>query len=229
MTDAQKDLNRAHLEYAAIILFILPFLNGIYNRALRNHPAVFWSLDVFQFIVLTAGVAWFLFTRSGLTAADLGLAKPANAAEWRRLLLHCLAVGLLFHPAYQALHDLFLHLYPVARFPPVFSWEQMLPRTPVWRCLAGIYFAIGGGLCEEFYYRGLLVALFRRYRMSNPLIGLVVSSIFSLIHWESGPYNILATFCLSVLITAYYLWSKRLAPLVVGHFVTDVIFFVRGS
>lgn len=64
--------------------------------------------------------------------------------------------------------------------------------------------------------------------MGNALIVLLVSCIFSLIHWECGPYNIMATFFMSLLITADYVWSRMLAPLVVGHFVTDVIYFVGG-
>ena len=66
MTTRPDTPNQSHLEVAALILFVLPFINGIYNRALVGQAWLFWILDVLQFIALPVCVAVFLFTRSGL-------------------------------------------------------------------------------------------------------------------------------------------------------------------
>lgn len=221
-------LNLVHLERAAVILFILPFMNGFYNRALRSHPAIFWAVDVFQFIILPAAIAVFLFTRSGLTARDIGLGGHSTGPERKRLLIHCLVVGLLFYPTYMLLREVFITILPISRYPAAFDYGAMLPSTPAGRWLSSAYYAIGGGISEEFYYRGILVALFLEYRMGKAMIVLVVSSIFALVHWESGLFNIPTVFFLSVLLTAYYVRFRMLAPLIVGHFVTDLIFFAKG-
>lgn len=105
----------------------------------------------------------------------------------------------------------------------------MMPNSAMGKWLVSIYYAIGGGLSEEFYYRGLLVSLFTQYKMSNPIIVLCVSSIFALVHWEGGPYHILATFFLSIFVTAYYVRYRMLMPVIVGYFVTDTIYFIKGS
>ena len=227
MTTRPNTLNQSHLEVAALILFVLPFINGIYNKSLVNQPRLFWVLDVIQFIVLPICVALFLFTRSGLRATTIGLGLPQDKTGWKVLIAHILFVGILFYPICKGFHDLFLRLFPASKFPPVFDYSWMMPNSVRGQWLVSIYYAIGGGLSEEFYYRGLLVALFTQYKISNPIIVLCVSSIFALVHWESGPYNILATFFLSIFVTAYYVRYRMLIPLIVGHFVTDTIYFIK--
>ncbi len=158
-------------------------------------------------------VAVFLFTRSALRPEDIGLGLPRDKSGWKALILHGLVIGILFYPFYKGLHDFFLTLYPATKFLPVFDYGWMMPNSVRGQWLVGIYYAIGGGLSEEFYYRGLLVALFTQYKMSNSIIVLCVSSIFALVHWEGGPYNILATFFLSIFATAYYARYRMLIPL----------------
>ena len=227
MTTSPYTPNRSHLEVASLILFVLPFINGIYNRALVGQTWLFWGLDVIQFIVLPVCVAVFLFTRSGLRATNIGLGLPQDKTGWKVLILHILIVGILFCPIYKGFHDLFLRLFPASKFPPVFDYRWMMPNSAGGQWLVSIYYAIGGGLSEEFYFRGLLVALFTLYRMKNSVIILCVSSIFALVHWEGGPSNILATFFLSLFVTAYYVRYRMLIPLIVGHFVTDTIYFIK--
>jgi membrane protease YdiL (CAAX protease family) len=190
--------NRSHLEVAALVLFVLPFINGIYNKALVDQPRLFWALDVIQFIVLPLCVAVLLFTRSGLRAADVGLGLPQDKIGWKVLILHSLVIGILFYPVCKGFDVLFLRLFPASKSPPMFDYGWMMPKSGGGQWLVGIYYAIGGGLTEEFYYRGLLVALFTQYKMSNPIIVLCVSSMFALVHWEGGPSNILTTFFLSI-------------------------------
>lgn len=229
MTTPPDTPNRSQLEVAALILFVLPFINGIYNRSLVDQSWLFWMLDVIQFIILPICVAVFLFTRSGLRTADIGLRLPQDKTGWKVLIAHILLVGILFYPIYKGFHDLFLRLFPASKFPPVFDYSWMMPNSAMGKWLVSIYYAIGGGLSEEFYYRGLLVSLFTQYKMSNPIIVLCVSSIFALVHWEGGPYHILATFFLSIFVTAYYVRYRMLMPVIVGYFVTDTIYFIKGS
>ena len=227
MEECPDSPKQSHLEAAALILFILPFINGIYNNALIRQPWFFWILDIIQFIVLPFCMAVFLFTRSGLRAEDVGLGLPRDKSGWNALIIRTFLITILFYFIYRGLHNLFLTMYPATKFPPVFAYQWMMPNSAVGQWVVSIYYAIGGGFSEEFYYRGLLVALFTQYKMKNSVIILCVSSIFALVHWESGPFNILATFFLGVFVTAYFVHFRMLIPLVVGHFVTDFLVFAR--
>ena len=79
MTTRPDTPNQSHLEVAALILFVFPFINGIYNGALVRHPPLFWILDIIQFIVLPFCVAVFLFTRSGLRVEDIAMGKRGRS------------------------------------------------------------------------------------------------------------------------------------------------------
>lgn len=118
MTTPPDTPNRSQLEVAALILFVLPFINGIYNRSLVDQSWLFWMLDVIQFIILPICVAVFLFTRSGLRTADIGLRLPQDKTGWKVLIAHILLVGILFYPIYKGFHDAFYDCFRHLSFPP---------------------------------------------------------------------------------------------------------------
>lgn len=67
------NIKRSHLEAAVLVLFILPFFNGIYNNLLVKLPVFFWIMEIAQFVILPASAALFLFKKSGMKPSDIGL------------------------------------------------------------------------------------------------------------------------------------------------------------
>lgn len=225
MITENRELNKSHLDIAVILLFVLPFINGFYNRYLTHHSLIFWILDFFQFIILPSCVAFFLFTRSGLRLKDVGLQNDG----WKKLAIHSVLVTIAFYFITKVLFDFFADVYPYHRYPPVFDYGWMVPHDEKWKIISTFYYGLGAGLVEEFYYRGLLVLLFSLHGLKKSLIVLFVSCIFSLIHWESGPPSIVVAFILSLIITTYYLCFRMLWPLVIAHFLFDWIWFYQQT
>jgi hypothetical protein len=211
-----------HLEVAALILFLLPFANGFYNPLLLNHATLFWFLDVLTYVLIPACVAFVLFTRSGLRLSHIGIERPQDKEGWLRLISHSLLLAVVFHIAYAGAASFFAAQYGTQ---PLFRYEWMTPKSGLGRELVAIYQGLTAGILEEFYYRGLLVALFSRYKMGQPIMVWIISCLFSLIHWEGGVAALLINFFISLFLTAYYVRFKLLIPLIVAHLLYDWYYF----
>jgi len=106
-----------------------------------------------------------------------------------------------------------------------FDYSQTLGGKGALRITKVIYYSIGAGLVEEFYYRGLFKLLFKPGRGRMILYVLLSAIIFSSVHWEGGFVKLFVSFLLGLIFAGAYLWIKNLWPLVVAHFLTDFFLF----
>lgn len=224
-----NEINKNHIENAVIILFIMPFFNGVYNGYLEQNPLFFWILDITHYIIIPLCVTFYLFKRSNLKMINVGLQIPKNKKDWTDLIIHTLLVTICLYIFTSQLFIFFRQVYPSDKYPSVFEMGWMIPENIGMKYLTTVYYGITAGLVEEFYYRGLLVFLFFLYGMKKSLIVLLISCIFSLVHWEGGPSSIMSTFIFSLVITSYYVRFKMLWPLVIGHFLFDWIWFFQHA
>ncbi len=225
--DAETLLVVRRLEKVAFAMLAFPMLNGLLLPFTGENLLLFWIVDTIQFVIIT-GICWFyLFSKWKYSPAMFGLTLPSTTRETNVLLVHTAFWIAVFPWLILTLYALTLCIFPWQTYPAAFSFHSVLPDSIQARTMIAIYGSIGGGVVEEFLYRGVLVALFRRYNMSSSMIVLVVSCIFSYIHWETGLFNIPSTFVLSIFITAYYLKTNKLFPLVISHAICDMILFLQ--
>ena len=108
-------------------------------------------------------------------------------------------------------------------------WEQetraivlkLIPRTPVEKSLFAVL-ALTAGVCEEFLYRGFVIA-----RLS-PLFSVAGASLlsttaFALTHAYQGRFGMLRAFFMGWALVAAYFWSGSLIPGMIGHSLIDLL------
>lgn len=216
-----------------LILFVLGVLIPWRGRLRLQHllalPAVdtkeklvlYGTTIAFQW-VLTGIVAWRAFARD-LTSADLGLARRIG---WDLLLWS--AVGTLLLGVFQ-----WFNLRRVGRMSgaiPDFMRklaERVLPSGLV-EFVPYCALALTAGVCEEFLYRGFVMAALGRAGL-YPWAVIVISSIFfGLAHTYQGRSGVVGTTLMGFVFGIARLVLQSLLPVMVWHAAVDVAAGLAG-
>jgi uncharacterized protein len=175
----------------------------------------------FQWIA-TAMVAWRALAR-GMTLQQLGLASQrmdriiiaavAGAAiigtlHW----LNLRRTAKLQAPAVEKMKAIAARILPV-------STVELLPYSAL---------AMTAGLCEEFLYRGFVMAVLLRSGWASWLVVLVSSILFGLAHAYQGRSGIVGTALLGLLFSVSRLAYDSLVPVMVWHAMVDLVAGVAG-
>lgn len=78
-----------------------------------------------------------------------------------------------------------------------------------------LIYALIPAICEEFFFRGILSKLFRKYNLLSRI--LVISLIFAIMHYSIK--NFIGPFLLSVVLVYICDRSDSIIPAIIGHFV----------
>lgn len=223
-----RGLTKREAVLAAAFPFVaLSLLNDFYRGWLFSfNPGLYWLVDVVQFIVAPAA-GWYFFLRpAGITPRDWGMPGHKRPHERRdgaavMLFVAFLLVAadwpviLLTQRLYWAYAD---HFQPVQAMPVGFSAKLAL----------AVYMSASAAMVEEAVWRGLgwlyLSAVLPPKRLHLWYV-LITSAAFALAHSEQGIGGVIAAFWFGVLAAGLYTKLRILWPIVLGHFIIDMIIF----
>jgi CAAX protease family protein len=208
---------------------IIPWRGRVRLQRLLARPAIdtkeklvlYASTIAFQW-VLVGIVAWRAWAR-GLALADLGLARHFT----QQMMLLSLA-GTVILGVFQ-----WFNLRRVGRMTgPVPDFmrklaERVLPSTSV---EFAPYFALAltAGVCEEFLYRGFVMAALSRAGLFSWAVVVISSVLFGLAHTYQGKGGVLGTTLLGLVFGATRLALQSLAPVMVWHGAVDIVAGLAG-
>jgi membrane protease YdiL (CAAX protease family) len=93
-------------------------------------------------------------------------------------------------------------------------------KLPLWLVTVVVFRA---GFVEELFYRGYAIERLRSLGWPRAVAALVPLVIFAAMHYTGGPVNILMSFTLGAILTAFYLWRRDLVANIIAHFLVDFI------
>jgi len=105
--------------------------------------------------------------------------------------------------------------------------ERILPQSAV-ELLPYLGLATTAGLCEEFLYRGFVMAVLSSAGLGAGLVVLGSSLLFGLAHSYQGRGGMVMTFLVGVLLGVSRLTYNSLVPAVFWHAAVDVVAGVAG-
>jgi membrane protease YdiL (CAAX protease family) len=225
---------RARFELASLLVVgILPFeLNGWYNPRLASQPALFWTIELFTWLVMPAAIYTIARRRGLFTPREIGLSanlRGRPAPVLLLLLTVALTIG-LYHLDRAAVRW-GLALWPTNPGHLAFSYNQMLPRpgpTTGWlRILAWIYLGGSGGLVEEVYYRGMMRRLFADGWIGAIAFVAISAPVFVSPHWEFGVVVMFEALIFALAAGVVYAVTRNLWPLIVAHTVIDCLWLIN--
>jgi membrane protease YdiL (CAAX protease family) len=92
---------------------------------------------------------------------------------------------------------------------------------------AMLILAIAIALSEELTARGYLIPTLERLLKSTPLSVLVAAAYFGMCHFRLGLVNVSWCFCIGLVYGVFFVWTRRLWPLVFAHALTDFSIFIQ--
>jgi CAAX protease family protein len=208
----------------ALLGIVVPWHSAVQIRRLVRLPeistaerlAVYGSTIAFQWLV--ALVALWRATARGFSLAALGLALPApGRAAW---LAAALSVALV---AYQI-----VSLRRLARTPEErqgFSGLLIRRLFPQNRTETAAFVAVAAtaAVCEEFLYRGFVLAALAGKSAARPLAGILGSALlFAVAHLYQGAAGVATTFVWGAGFAGAKVWTGSLVPTIVPHFLVDL-------
>lgn len=212
-----------------VLAVLIPWRGRVRLQRLLALPAIrtkeklvlYGSTIVFQWI-LAGLIAWRAFAR-GLTANDLGVARPVSAS----LLLWTL-VGAILLGTFQWCN--LRRVGQMAGAVPDFMRklaERVLPSAPV---EFGPYaaLAVTAGVCEEFLYRGFAIAALSRAGLAPWAVVVVSSVLFGLAHTYQGRTGVAGTALMGLVFGIAREALQSLGPVMVWHAVVDLVAGVAG-
>ncbi|PYU40038.1 MAG: hypothetical protein DMG54_24650 [Acidobacteria bacterium] len=179
------------------------------------------STMAFQWCAV-ALVAWRGWA-DGFTASQLGL----TIHDRTRILVVSMA-GALTMAAFQ-----WLNLQRVgrismeARGPVQALAERLLPQSTV-ELLPYLALAITAGLCEEFLYRGFVMAVLVRVGLPSGAVLLISSVLFGLAHSYQGRGGVVMTLFVGLILGTSRMAYDSLVPAIFWHAAVDVVAGTAG-
>jgi uncharacterized protein len=184
--------------------------------ASRDRVKMYLATIFFQWL-LAAGVAWRALAR-GIEPQELGIVR---ALSFPLLAATLLGAGLIAaahwanvrrmarsdHPNLKRLRALGARLFPRSRLE--FALFVVLSLT--------------AGICEEFLFRGFVMAVLIRAGLALWLVVVLSSAMFGLAHLYQGKGGSLGTGILGTLFAVARITLGSLLPAVVWHSVLDIV------
>jgi membrane protease YdiL (CAAX protease family) len=197
-------------------LLALPEVTG------RERIRLYLSTILFQW-VLTALIGWRAFSR-GFGESELGLSAPWTP----KILLITFAGAILIALG----HWLNLRRMAGISHPSMDSLRAMakriFPRSGS-ELLVFLLLALTAGVCEEFIFRGFVIAALSRAQLATWEVILWSSLMFGAAHLYQGKGGSIGTGLLGVVLAGARIAYHSLLPVMVWHAVLDVVAGIAGA
>jgi len=234
LRDLRKKCSDSRMPWDIWLIFlvlglILPWRGRVRMKRLLAMPqvntmdrlALYASTIAFQCLA-AAVVAW-RAGADGFTASQLGL-----TIHDRTRILVASIVGAATIAAFQ-----WLNLRRVGRIPAEARGslqaiaERILPQSTV-ELLAYLALAMTAGLCEEFLYRGFVMAVLVQVGFQAWAVVLLSSVLFGLAHSYQGRSGILMTLFVGLILGTSRIAYDSLVPAIFWHGAVDVVAGTAG-
>jgi membrane protease YdiL (CAAX protease family) len=192
------------------------------NVSARDRIWLYVSTVLFQW-VLTIVIGWRAVAR-GFSLKELGITGMRTPAILLLAVVGALLIGVAHgmnlrrmarssHPAVERLRALGVRLFPRSAPELVFY----------------IVLALTAALCEEFIFRGFVIAALFRAGLSGLTVVLLSSLMFGVAHLYQGKAGSVGTGILGTLFAVTRIAYHSLLPAVVWHAVLDIVAGIAGA
>jgi membrane protease YdiL (CAAX protease family) len=187
----------------------------------RERLSLYASTIAFQWVA--AGVvAWRAWAR-GLTLEAMGLVVHGR---WRILIAAIVGAATLGGLQWLNLRRMGRSRGKAREFMRILA-DRILPQAPP-ELLAFVALAGTAGICEEFLYRGFLMAALGRAGLPVWGVVLLSSVLFGLAHLYQGRGGLVSTLVVGTVFGMARIAYDGLVPVMVWHFAVDAVAGVAG-
>jgi membrane protease YdiL (CAAX protease family) len=187
----------------------------------RERLSLYASTIAFQWVAAVL-VAWRAWAR-GLTLEAMGLVVHGRL---RTLIAAIVGAATLGGLQWLNLRRMGRSRGKAREFMRILA-DRILPQAPP-ELLAFVALAVTAGLCEEFLYRGFLMAALGRAGLPVWGVVLLSSVLFGLAHLYQGRGGLVSTLVVGTVFGMARIAYDGLVPVMVWHFAVDAVAGVAG-
>lgn len=206
---------------AVICVAFVWIANGFYLPALSVYSkTLFWLYDFFQWVVFPLVIMVTLAKKYNIVPRDYGF--DVGLLRLKTFLLS-IAATITFYPATILVDRL---VWMLSGQPEIsFSFQSNFPEgtkaTITW-----LYSALSAGIIESIFFISIPWMLWKFYKAEGKGAFILLSAfVFSLAHWEQGMHALVAAFSYGVVACLWYLGTRNIWVIIIGHTVIDLIAF----
>lgn len=222
--DAAATGAQRRVQLAIYLFAVSPYLlNGWINPHFGDDPLLYWSIELLCWVVVPAIALMLAWKYASLDFLALGFTLHLiDRRSMLGMLLMCTLVSVLMVGLYELADHYSGRVFGTE---VAFSYAAVMPAAGPSRVLVALYLALTAGFVEETLYRGFAYQLACRYAHPRLLYLTIGPAVFAAVHWEGGWASVSAAYVLGVFTALVFLALRNLWPLVVGHCVTDYLWF----
>lgn len=187
----------------------------------RQRLSLYASTIAFQW--LAAGLVGWRAAARGLTLAQLGLVIHGR---WRILIAAMVGAATLGGLQWLNLRRMGRSSGKARQFMQALA-ERILPQSPA-ELPPYLALATTAGLCEEFLYRGFVMAALTRAGLPVGGVVLLSSVFFGLAHLYQGRGGFVSTLLVGTVFGTARIGYDGLVPVMLWHFAVDAVAGVAG-
>ena len=187
----------------------------------RERLALYASTIAFQWSAV-AVVGWRVWAR-GLSLDELGLVIHGR---WRIAMASIVGAATLGSLQWLNLRRVGRTPGKSREFIKVLA-ERILPQSRG-ELLAYLGLAVTAGICEEFLYRGFVMAALARAGLAAWGVVLLSSALFGLAHLYQGRGGLLSTLVIGTVFGTARIAYDGMVPVMLWHFAVDAVAGVAG-
>lgn len=214
-----------------IFLFplVLHLLKGELNAWAAGSNSLFWSLDVLVYLVVPVGSLWLLKNIFDVSPHAYGLFRPFQRYlyTWRDFFVDVIYVTVSLLLVKAAAFYLAYFIWPEDSVVNIYSQKVAGLSLPLY-FLMKIYLSVTAGVTEEILYRGFLHKLLSDWipkkKLADAVFVVVSSGLFAAVHAYYSVPQLGSVFAFGLCASVLYLGIGRLEPLIIGHFLLDMVY-----
>lgn len=205
-------------------MFVPLLLNGFYNGILIRSPFFYWTVELVTWVLVPCGLLY-VYRRMGGAYRDLGLVCPRSVGEVCTVVLLVCIWAVILVGAFRGGQSWGESIFERNYLKLAFNYGSLIPDSG-WRAtVIWIYFSLTAGIVEELFFRGMLRRIFGPGWRSTVFFVVVSTVLFSVIHWENGVNDLLATGAVGLLVGICYVWHRTILIPMIAHAVANLVLF----
>lgn len=215
------------------IIFLVPLafllLKGQLNVIVAWNNYLFWMADIFVYVVVPTVALFSMKKVYGIRPADYGLFRPFQRYlyGWKDFFIEVIYVTVSLFVVSMSVYYFAYYLWPEESVGSIYS-DRIARSDSFNYFLMKFYLSITAGATEEIFYRGILNKIFSDFISKKGISDLVYvgvsSGLFTLAHIGYAIPDLVSVLSIGICASVLYLSIKRLEPLIIGHFLLDIVY-----
>lgn len=218
-------MNNKKLLISLGIFLLITYSKRFWLGALDS--TAFWVADIVCYVVIPSVLIYWM--TSGQISSKKFDEDHVNASNGTIAFqaLVCTLTLLAMNPIGHLIGIKLSDSYPKL-LESTLDYGLKLSKVSEYKYVVLLYFALTSSIVEEFFFRGLIRKILINHFDKSRLAFVIISSIiFGGAHWAAGIAAVVSAGFSGIFLAVLYVWSRDLRPIMIGHFIFNLIMFSR--